>query len=91
MVEREVTLRNKYGLHMRPAEKLVSLANKFRAAVKIRRGDEEVNGKSIISVISLGAEPGTMLTVICSGKDETDAAQQIGDLIEDGFGLEEEK
>ena len=90
-MERDCVLKNKYGLHMRPAEKLVSLANKFKADVKIRKGSEEVNGKSIISVISLGAEPGTKLVVSCSGPDEGDALEKIAALIDDGFGIEEEK
>ncbi len=90
-MERDCVLKNKYGLHMRPAEKLVSLANKFKADIKIRKGSEEVNGKSIISVISLGAEPGTKLVVSCSGPDEGDALEMIAALIEDGFGIEEEK
>ena len=89
--ERTCTLTNKYGLHMRPAEKLVSLASTFRSDVKVIRDSDEVNGKSIISVISLGVGPGTSLTVRCEGPDEKEALEAIAALIEDGFGLEEEK
>jgi len=89
--ESECILSNKYGLHMRPAEKLVSLANKFDADVKIIRDADEVSGKSIISVISLGVGPGAKLKVRCEGPDEKQALAEIVALIEDGFGLEEEK
>ena len=90
-VEAECVLKNRYGLHMRPAEKLVSLANSFDADVKIVRGADEVSGKSIISVISLGVGPGSKLKVRCEGPDEKEALEAIEKLIADGFGLGEEQ
>jgi len=89
--EADCVLKNKYGLQMRPAEKLVSLASKYTAEVSIIRDTDEVSGKSIISVISLGVGPGTKLKVRCEGPDEKDALAAIVALIEDGFGLDEEK
>ena len=91
-VERECVLKNKYGLHMRPAERLVSLANEFRSEIRVSSGGgEEVSAKSIISVISLGVGPGEKLTVRCKGRDEAKALEAIADLIDDHFGLGEEK
>ena len=91
-VEKECVLKNKYGLHMRPAERLVSLANGFRSEIRISSGGgEEVSAKSIISVISLGVGPGEKLTVRCKGRDEAKALKAIAELIADRFGLGEEK
>jgi len=90
LVEADCVLKNKYGLHMRPAERLVSLANRFRSDVRVVRGADEVNGKSIISIISLGAEPGTTLKVRCTGSDEADALKAISELIANRFGMEDE-
>lgn len=88
MIEREVTVRNRAGLHTRPASMLVRTASKFDADVFLRRDNYEINGKSVIGVMTLAAEQGATLELIVEGEDEEDAAEAIAELFEDGFGEE---
>jgi phosphocarrier protein len=88
MVEREVTVRNQAGLHTRPASMLVRTASKFDSEVFLRRDNYEINGKSVIGVMTLAAEQGATLELIVDGEDEEEAADAIAELFEDGFGEE---
>jgi len=88
MVEREVTVRNRAGLHTRPASMLVSTASQFDSEVFLRRDNYEINGKSVIGVMTLAAEQGATLELIVEGEDEKEAADAIAELFEDGFGEE---
>ncbi len=88
MIEREVTVRNRAGLHTRPASMLVRTASQFDAEIFLRRDGYEINGKSVIGVMTLAAEQGATLTLLVEGEDEEDAANAIADLFEDGFGEE---
>lgn len=88
MIEREVTVRNRAGLHTRPASMLVRTASQFEAEVFLRRDNYEINGKSVIGVMTLAAEQGATLDLIVEGEDEEAAADAIADLFEDGFGEE---
>ncbi len=86
MIERAVTIRNRSGLHTRPAATLVKLASKYKSEFFIMKDGYEINGKSIIGVMTLAAERGSTLTLTFSGPDEEDAATAISTLFEDGFG-----
>ena len=86
MITREVTIRNRTGLHTRPAATLVKLAAKFVAEFYIDKDGFEINGKSIIGVMTLAAEQGTPLRLRFDGPDEETAADEIVQLFEDGFG-----
>jgi phosphocarrier protein len=88
MVEREVTVRNRAGLHTRPASMLVRTASKFDSEIYLRRDNYEINGKSVIGVMTLAAEQGATLELIVEGEDEDAAADAIAELFEDGFGEE---
>lgn len=88
MVEREVTVRNRAGLHTRPASMLVRTAAQFDAEVFLRRDNYEINGKSVIGVMTLAAEQGSTLTLVVEGEDEDEATEAIVELFEDGFGEE---
>lgn len=88
MIEREVTIRNRAGLHTRPASMLVRTASQFESEVFLRRDNYEINGKSVIGVMTLAAEQGASLTLIVEGEDEEEAADAIVDLFDDGFGEE---
>ncbi len=85
MIEREVRIRNRAGLHTRPAASLVKLAAKFKADFLISKDGFEINGKSIIGVMTLAAEQGSALLLRFSGPDEQEAAEAILDLFERGF------
>ena len=86
MIERTVTIKNRAGLHTRPAASLVKLAAKFKADFFIEKDGFEINGKSIIGVMTLAAELGSSLTLRFSGEDEEAAAQAMVELFEQGFG-----
>ena len=88
MIEREVTIRNRAGLHTRPAASLVKLAAKFKADFFITKDGFEINGKSIIGVMTLAAEQGSRLHLSTSGVDEAEAMNAIVQLIESGFNEE---
>ena len=59
LIEREIEIKNKLGLHARAAAKLVHVAARFKCDIKIRKGDEEVDGKSILGILLLAAGRGT--------------------------------
>ncbi len=88
MIEREVTVRNRAGIHTRPASMLVKTASQFDAEVFLRRDNYEINGKSVIGVMTLAAEQGATLDLIVEGDDEEAAADAVAGLFEDGFGEE---
>ncbi len=86
MIRQNVTIVNKLGLHARAASRLVNCASAFAADVWISRGQREVNGKSIMGVLTLAAGRGTELVVRTEGKDEQAAMDAITGLIADYFG-----
>ena len=88
MIEREVTVRNRAGLHTRPASMIVRTASQFDSEIFLRRDNYEINGKSVIGVMTLAAEQGATLTVVVDGEDEEEAADALAELFADGFGEE---
>ena len=85
MVTREVEIKNKLGLHARAAAKLVHTAARFKSDIKIRKGDEEVDGKSILGILLLAAGRGSVIVVRADGPDEREALDAIEKLIEAKF------
>lgn len=81
MLNQEITIINKLGLHARAAAKLVSTACAFNAQVKIGYPDKMVDAKSIMAVMMLAASKGTTLHLSAEGKDAEKAIQAIVDLI----------
>jgi phosphocarrier protein HPr len=86
MIEREVIIRNRAGLHTRPAAAIVKLAAKFKSEFFIEKDNFQINGKSIIGVMTLAAEQGSKLTVLFDGPDEEEAYRAMAELFENGFG-----
>lgn len=86
MIEREVTIKNRAGLHTRPAAALVKTAAKFKADFFIDKDGFQINGKSIIGVMTLAAEQGSTLKLRFSGEDEEEAARAVVELFDNGFG-----
>jgi phosphotransferase system HPr (HPr) family protein len=82
---RTVTVRNPQGLHARPADLLVRLANQFESRILIGCNGEVVDCKSMISLLTLAAEQGTELSLSAEGIDAEKALQSISDLFEAGF------
>ena len=85
MISRDVEIKNKLGLHARAAAKLVHTAARFKSDIKIRKGDEEVDGKSILGILLLAAGRGTTITLKADGEDERDALDAIEKLIDAKF------
>ena len=86
--EQTIQIRNRYGLHARPAAEFVKLSSKFKADVWVRKQDLEVNGKSIMGMMMLAAELGAEITVRTNGEDEKEAMAELVALIENKFGEE---
>jgi len=81
-VEREFTVRSALGLHARPAGRFVTVAGRFRSEIHLGRGEEWVNGCSVLSILSLAAGPGTALRVRACGEDAEAAVRELGALLE---------
>ena len=86
MIVQEVTIKNSAGLHTRPAAAVVKLASKFKSDFFIELEGSQVNAKSIIGVMSLAAPKGSRLLLKLDGEDEAEAARQLIEFFEQGFG-----
>ena len=85
MVEKNVVVKNRAGIHARPAASIVKIANRFSCDIKIKKDDDEINAKSIMGIITLAAAYRTELTVIADGDDEQAAVEAIYALFENKF------
>jgi phosphocarrier protein len=86
MTERNFTVKNRLGLHARPAALFVQTTNKFNSSVKVRKGEQEVDGKSIMGLMMLAAEEGSILCVRADGKDEQEVLNSLDALFQNLFG-----
>lgn len=82
---RHVRLENLLGLHLRAAGKFVRVAQRFQANVRVACGDKLVNGKSILDLTTLAAEPGTVLTLEADGPDAEQSLEALCTLIQARF------
>lgn len=89
MIQKKVTIINKYGLHARAAAKFVSCASAYSSSITMLKDDQEVDAKSIMSVMMLAASKGTVLELKIDGNDEEDALAAITTLIDNRFDEEE--
>lgn len=87
-VERSVEIVNKLGLHARASAKLVTLASKFTADVRLKKDEREVSAKSILNIIMLAAGIGSRVTLIAEGADAEQAIEELAALVADRFGEE---
>lgn len=85
MISRDIEIKNKLGLHARAAAKLVHTAARFKSDIKVRKGDEEVDGKSILGILLLAAGRGSVVTIRADGEDERDALDAVEKLIDGKF------
>ena len=85
MIAREALIVNPLGVHARPAAEFVKTANRFSAAVEIRRGEMSVNGKSIMGVMMLAAEQGATIVISANGDDAEAAVEALCALVAAGF------
>jgi phosphocarrier protein len=85
MIERKVRIINKAGLHTRPASMIVKIAAKYKSEFFINKDGMEINGKSIIGVMTLAAPQGSELELTFDGPDEEEMANEIVDFFNRGF------
>jgi phosphocarrier protein HPr len=81
----KVTIGNKLGLHARPAMCFVDAATAFKSAVTVKRGDQCVDGKSIMQMMMLAATKGTELEIAAEGEDAALACTALKKLVDSGF------
>jgi phosphocarrier protein HPr len=86
LISKELEIKNRLGLHARAAAKLVHASARFKSEIKVRKGPEEVDGKSILGILLLAAGRGSSITVTADGEDENEALAAIETLIEEKFG-----
>jgi len=88
MKERRVKIKNKLGLHARAASVFVQLSNKFNSKITVQKDGMEVDGKSIMGLLTLAAPKGSEILIIAEGPDEEKAIESLVKLIENKFGEE---
>ena len=85
MYQQTVKVINRAGVHARPAALLVQASKDFPCEIIFERGDDRINGKSIMGIITLGAGYGSEITIIADGKDEKEAVETLVRLFETKF------
>lgn len=86
MPEITLTVRHKVGLHARPAALFVQTAKKFNCDIQVLHNEREANAKSILGVLTLGANQGAVITIRADGEDADQALAALEALVEDNFG-----
>jgi phosphocarrier protein len=86
MRQTTVTVRNRAGLHTRPAALLVKLTAKYKSDIWLEKDGFEINAKSIIGVMTLAAEQGSQLVLRADGHDEDEAVEAIASFFQEAFG-----
>ncbi len=82
-VEAEFVVGSELGLHARPAGRFATLAARYDCEIVVGRGDEWVDARSVLSLLSLAAGPGTRLRLRAVGSDAEEAVRTLGELLED--------
>jgi phosphocarrier protein len=85
MTEKTVTIKNRAGIHARPAALIVQTANKYESKIFLEKENEKINAKSIMGIITLGASYNTPLQIRAEGPDEGDAVDALARLFENRF------
>jgi phosphocarrier protein len=85
MRTQEVTIKNRAGIHARPAAMIVQTANNFECEIYLEKDDNSINAKSIMGIITLGAGYNSVIRIQTDGSDEEDAIQAIAALFENRF------
>lgn len=88
MLKEKVVVRNKTGLHARPATILAKLSRRYQSTIELIYNNKVIKLKSVLSILSAGISSGSVLEVMCNGLDEQDAMDEIKMLFSSGFGEE---
>jgi len=81
VIEKTVVIKNKQGLHARPAALFVQIANKFNSDITVSKGRHKVNGKSIMGIMMLEAGSGSKVTMVANGDDAEQAVKELESLL----------
>ena len=81
LAEKKIIIENKEGLHARPAALFVQVANKYACEITVTKGNQTINGKSIMGILTLGAHRGTILTLETEGPDAEALMKELEDLL----------
>lgn len=76
-IEKKIKVRNKQGLHARPAALFVQIANKYDSTIKVLKDDQIVNGKSIMGILMLAAERDSEVILVVEGTDSQEAVREL--------------
>lgn len=87
-ISKEFVVANKLGLHARASATLVKVATQYKSEILLTKGDQSVNAKSILGLMTLAAARGTSIRITCTGADEEAAMSAVGICIEGRFGEE---
>lgn len=85
LIERKIVIKNKLGLHARPAAMFVQIANKFDCDIIVKRGRDRVNGKSIMGILTLAANKGAKILLRAEGPDSQAAIAELEKLLSGDF------
>lgn len=85
MAVKEFTIKNRLGIHARPAARFAKTANAFESTIRVQKDGLEVNGKSIMGIMMLAAAQGNIIQVEAEGTDEQEALRALGELIDQKF------
>ena len=88
---RELTLKNKYGMHVRPAGLFAKVASRFNADVEVEKDGNVVSGKSIMALMTLEAVCGTTLRVTASGPQASEVLEELAALVSRKFDIPDEQ
>ena len=85
VIERDARIVNPLGMHVRPGAEFVKIANRFKSKVEVCKGDDVVNGKSILGMMTLAAECGSSIRIRTDGEDAEEAMAALLELVAAGF------
>ncbi len=81
VIKKDLVVKNKLGLHARPAALFVQIANKYDAEISVKKGRQLVNGKSIMGIMMLAASKGSKICIIAKGDDAQEALEELQRLV----------
>ena len=77
VIEKQITIKNKQGLHARPAAIFVQIANKYESEITVKKDNDEINGKSIMGILMLAAEEDSIVFLKAVGIDAKEAVDEL--------------
>ena len=86
MAAKQLKIKNRLGIHARPAAAFAKIANQFQSDIRVQKDGLDVNGKSIMGIMMLAAAKGNIINVIAEGDDHLEAIEALEELVENKFG-----